>query len=852
MIVKGTAKYLTASILAVAAALPVSAQSGAAGGGAAPQASPTAADEGLADIVVTATRQATNLQSTPLAITAVTSDTLAQRSVVNTADLGAIVPNATFRPAQGAYGPSVTAFIRGIGQADGSLASEPGVAFYVDDVYYPLILGSQFDLLDLDHVEVLRGPQGTLFGRNALAGAVNLVSKAPDPREAGGYAEITYGQYQRLNLRAGFNLPLGEHAALRVSGVAKSMTGYQKRLDFRCQMVKNGTPQLAGNFPYADGNLIRTAGNDPDNCVVGHNGGENVRAVRAALLVEPAEGLKITLTGDYLRDNSSVTPDSLLSVNAAAAAANTNARIVAGTFTAPGGPTFAYDNRFVTGDPYTTYATYRDPVSGAANIPGTFYNGSATRGGIGYEPVNPVKQWGFSGKGVYAITPHIDATVILAYRNVLAGYTFDVDGSPLNLETTHNVTTHRQYTAEARLSGKSSFIEWTGGLFYYRAHELARLFVMSPWLNLQRVQHNTYEPESKSAFANVTIHPFTDRLGITLGGRYSNDKKPVHYDNRQDGVPSGDIVFSVTPKQERFDWKAGLSYQLTNSTLLYGSASTGFRLPSFNARPLQPSQVYQIPGDNLIAYEAGIKTDLFAHKLRVNATGFYTDYKDRASSISGQEYLLDQTTGKPQPGGSVTIPLPGGPAGSTTCRPLTSAEIAAGTPGFACVGRAFVTNVPGKIRGAELEIEAHPIPHLTINFSGGYSKFTAADLKAAARVNKRLLGIPDWNGSGGIQYEIEAPLLGGSVTPRIDWFYTGSIAFSANNVAYNQSPYSTFNGRLTYTNRQYDATLSLNVTNMFNKFYYYNYFVYTELGYSNVNAQPARPRMWSVTLAKKF
>ena len=92
--------------------------------------------------------------------------------------------------------------------------------------------------------------------------------------------------------------------------------------------------------------------------------------------------------------------------------------------------------------------------------------------------------------------------------------------------------------------------------------------------------------------------------------------------------------------------------------------------------------------------------------------------------------------------------------------------------------------------------------------------------ETGSRANKRLLGVPDWNGSGGIQYEIEAPMLGGSITPRIDWFYTGSIAFSANNVAYNQSPYSTFNGRLSYTNKEYDATLSLNVTNMFNKFYY--------------------------------
>jgi len=811
---------------------------------------PPNADEGgsqVADIVVTATRQATNLQDTPLAVTAVTSQALAQRSITNTADLGAIVPNATFRPAQGAFGPSVTAFIRGIGQGDGSLAAEPGVAFYVDDIYYPLILGSQFDLLDLDHVEVLRGPQGTLFGRNALAGAVNLVSKAPNFRDPSGYTELTYGDYNRLNIRAGFNLPLTSNLALRVSGVTKRMTGYQKRLDFRCQMFKNGTPQLAGSIPYSDGKLQQSGGVEPDNCVVGHNGGEDVKAARAQILWAPVPDLRITLTADYLKDESSVTADQIISTNPTVAAANVNLGAQARYFGV------AYDNRFVTGDPYSTYATYADLIPGGTAIPGsTFYNGSPTRGGYRFNPTNPVTQYGFAGKAVYNITPKINATLILAYRSVKAGYTFDVDGSPLTSEHTSNLTTHEQYTAEGRISGKSDFIDWTAGLFYYRAHQIARLFVNSPWLGLARNQRNYYEPESKSAYANVTIHPFTERLGINGGIRYSDDRKPVNYNNIQDGVPSGNIIFGVVPKSKRVDWKAGADYKLSDHTLLYASAATGFRLPSFNARPLQPSQVYQIPGDNIIAYEAGIKTDLFDRKLRINATGFYTDYKRRATSVSGQEYLLDTNTGQPQAGNSILIPLAAGPAGTTTCRARTAAEVAAGTPGFACVGRTFATNTPGKVRGGEVEIEVHPIEHLSLNLSGGYSNFSAPDLRSAGRVTDRVLGIPNWTASAGAQYDLDVQALDGSITPRVDWFYQGSIAYSAQSLAFKQSPFSTFNGRLTYYNRKNDATVSFSVTNMFNKFYYYNYFVYSELGYPNVNGNPSRPRMWSVTLGKRF
>ncbi len=215
-------------------------------------------DSELQEIVVTATRHETNLQETPLSITAVQAEDLAERSISNVADVGAIIPTPRSARRRAPMARASTAFIRGVGQGDTNLASEPGVAFYIDDVYYPLLFGSNFDLLDLDRVEVLRGPQGTLFGRNALAGAVNLVSKAPDTAAASGYAELTTGSFDRQQIRAGINLPLGDTVALRMSGVSKKRTGYQDRLDFRCEMIRQGTPALAGNFPFAEGNLINT------------------------------------------------------------------------------------------------------------------------------------------------------------------------------------------------------------------------------------------------------------------------------------------------------------------------------------------------------------------------------------------------------------------------------------------------------------------------------------------------------------------------------------------------------------------------------------------------------------------
>src|SRR5690606_37962362 len=141
----------------------------AAGSPALAQNAPAAEPEvGIADIVVTATRQSTNMQDTPIAITAVTAEALAERGLSDVSDLTAVAPNPEFRRTHGAFGPGVSASIRGIGAADTNIGNDPVVAYYVDDIYYPTLLGSNFDLLDIDHVEVLRGPQGTLFGRNSL------------------------------------------------------------------------------------------------------------------------------------------------------------------------------------------------------------------------------------------------------------------------------------------------------------------------------------------------------------------------------------------------------------------------------------------------------------------------------------------------------------------------------------------------------------------------------------------------------------------------------------------------------------------------------------------------------------
>jgi len=809
-----------------------------------------AQDQGrIQDIVVTATRRATNLQDTPIAITAVTADELETRGVKSVADLSAVVPNAQFRRAQGAFGPGVTTYIRGIGTSDTSLGGEAAAAYYIDDVYYPILLGSNFDLLDIDHIEVLRGPQGTLFGRNSLAGAVNIVSKQPDPSGVSAYGEVTLGNYARRDIRAGFNLPLSSNAALMVSGVSKKRTGYQKMLDFTCEMNRRGTPELAGSFPMQDLQLSQTPNFTPDNCVVGHLGGEDVRAVRGSLLWEPTPDVKLTINADHIWDDSENPADATVDIDPTRA--NNNLQTQAAYWG------LAWDERFMTGNPYSTYASYWDRLAPGTVIPGnTFYNGLPGRGGSLMESAGQLRNWGVSGKLVWSLADNIDLTAIVGYRKMDEHHAFDNDGGPLVREHVASAIGEKYTTAELRLSGQSTLVDWVVGAFYFDAFGYFHATNYSVANATLKTLVTTYEPNSKAVFGNATVRPFGERLGIVLGARYSWDHKFVDYSNLTDTPPHpnpGDLLFQIRPEQKKFSWKAGLNYQVTDNALVYASAATGNSLPGYNPRPLQPSQVAQFDGNDDIAYEIGAKLDLLDRRVRLNLAAFYTDFNNRPTGIGGAEALIDTTTGLPAVGNQVLVPLEGGPPGSTRCRPeVQTPQEAAQGPGISCINRTYYVNQPAKVRGFEMEYTINPVDGLVINGALGYSKFTAPDIEA--RMVNRRQNNPFWTANAGIQYEIPAAFIGGSLTPRLDWTFQSSEVISGTSTKYNDlnGARSIFNARLTYDNDDRDFSIAVGATNLFNKLYYLNWFDYQSFGSPETEAQPGAPRQWYVTLSKKF
>jgi iron complex outermembrane receptor protein len=171
----------------------------------------------LEEIIVTSRYREERLQQTPIAISAITAEEMEMRAFTTAYEVGYTVPNASFRPAQAAYGNTMTAYIRGIGQYDFDQAFEPGVGIYVDDVYQPFMLGTQLDLIGVERVETLRGPQGTLFGRGSIGGVMRLISRKPQGDETG-FIDLTLGSFDRVDIRAGYDFSITENVFAQVSG----------------------------------------------------------------------------------------------------------------------------------------------------------------------------------------------------------------------------------------------------------------------------------------------------------------------------------------------------------------------------------------------------------------------------------------------------------------------------------------------------------------------------------------------------------------------------------------------------------------------------------------------------------
>ncbi|MCW1384745.1 TonB-dependent receptor [Novosphingobium sp. KCTC 2891] len=220
---------------------------------------------GLQEIVVTAQRRAENLQNVPIAITAANADTLAQARVDNVSNIQAITPSVTFRTAN-ISSSTANVIIRGLGTTGNSRAFEGSVGVFIDGVYRTRAAAALQNFLDIDNLQILRGPQGTLFGKNTTAGALLLASAKPSTDKTAFLFDATYGNYNSLLVKAAGNVPLTDTLAFRIAGLASTREGF-----------------------YTN----PTTGKDLN--------GDTTQAVKAQLLYEPSADLSVRLIGDYSR-----------------------------------------------------------------------------------------------------------------------------------------------------------------------------------------------------------------------------------------------------------------------------------------------------------------------------------------------------------------------------------------------------------------------------------------------------------------------------------------------------------------------------------------------------------------------
>ncbi|MBO9669020.1 MAG: TonB-dependent receptor [Sphingobium sp.] len=816
-------------------------------------------EEAAPDIVVTAQFRETKLQDTPIAITAVNAALLEQRGQTNIAAVAAQAPNVSLRPQPQNGGSGLIAFIRGVGQVDFNYALDPGVGVYIDDVYIPTLSSSLLELIDLDRVEILRGPQGTLAGKNAIGGAIKLFSAKPKG-DGSGQLRVGYGSYNEVTARGMMDFSITDKLAVRVSGMARGRDGYVAMLDY-------GQTHPNSNVPITNS---RGSGNS-DYATMG---GQNIAAGRVALRWTPDEKLEINISGDYTRERSEAIPTVLIAAgaicsapactnfNPASTGASSSTSKVNGVTTSipwlvgkngqpvnmncmfvpagkygcdTGGNLLGWDPRFV------SYSNFMDGMRASDTAPAKPYFAL---------PITNFNGWGVHGNLTYSITDDVQFVYIGSYRAYNSKFGQDQDATPIPVAQLDNQLDHHAFTSEIRLNFKSGdFLEGTVGGFYLdqKGTYTARvdLNYVNPTIDFLHGPDTT-PSTTKALFGTVTLHP-TEAFSITGGVRFTKDKKDYTYFRRNPdgtipnstgcppGPPSANApncllagIYNITGSfaGDRWDWRIVGDYRFSDAFLAYASVSTGFKGGGVNPRPFVADQRLPFNPETLTTYEIGFKSDLFDRKVRLNGAAFFNKYNDiiLAKAICTESVLQ-----------------------SPCLRPAN-------------IGKADV-------KGFELESTIRLVPGLTVNGSVSYLDFkytspaingflvsgttsSGAPVQGAVPANGITPYTPKWTWSLGTQYDQVTDL--GTFSIRVDGSYQGKLYTNAENTNWGTiKGHFLADGQISWRDKKDDWKIGLEVKNIFNKYYFQTVSdVTTSLGL--VTGVPALPRTWSLNVTRNF
>jgi iron complex outermembrane receptor protein len=665
---------LAAALIAPAAASAQQAPAQAASGQAGADKSDTG---GIPDIVVTAQRRAENVQDVPIAITAFTAAALQERAVGDIAAISNVAPNTTLDGGTPFSGSSsvLSAYIRGIGANDFAFNIDPGVGIYLDGVYLARSVGANQDLLDVDRIEVLKGPQGTLFGRNTIGGAISIVTR--DPADHFGFkGDLTTGSYRRLQARGVIDIPITNSLTSSLSFGITNRQGYQVRVPF-----VSSTPYVVDGFTS-----FKAAGYGSGG---GRNGGDNAFNLRGKLKWNDGGRFRATVSADYTNIDQDATANSVLATTEfipgpfAGVAANNIPGTALDVATGSSGFLFAGLYNFCIGattaqiaarnaanlcGPRTGVNGYNTlPALASVNVDGDPGNNRlpydsrfvSTNPDVSYATGNNfsiLHQGGAAATLEYDLTNTLTVKSITAYRELHWRVGMDLDNSPLDILQTSFSMNQKQFSQELQLIGTAADkkLNYVLGAYYFSESGDLHDYVTFPAGLLQVDGPNNLATKNYAFFGQIDWRPI-DLIGITIGGRYTHENKDFEgFQSDLNGfnyklfncVPPGSVCAAAigfpNPSQPfryyptgvnhknftNFSPKVGIQLHPSQRIMVYGSWSRGYKTGGWTTRLSNPLPTAPDFGpEKAETFEVGVKSELLDRMLQLNIAAFTTRYQ---------------------------------------------------------------------------------------------------------------------------------------------------------------------------------------------------------------------------------
>lgn len=752
------------------------------------------------EIVVTARRREESLQDTPVAISPFSAETLEAHQVEGTQDLERITPSLQLKPAGQLSGNTAASvvFIRGVGQLDPTGAVDPGVGIYIDEVYVGRAVGGLIDFGDVASVEILRGPQGTLFGRNTIGGAILVRTRAPEFGSFSSKVNLRVGDDNLYDGFAAVNLPLGNTAAARLSAGFRQRDGYVTR-------------------PF-DGRDL---------------GDDDSFSVNGSLNWTPSSKSLVFLRADYTKRDGNGAPFVFAGINESAAVPAI-VSVAAGCpgatipFVPPGDPRFGPPRVPLIDDPRCA-------------------NDFQALGGLasgGTAPVSSTSEvWGVAGTATLQLTDRVSLNSITAYRSTDSRGVRDADNTPFEMLTTDLTTDSRQVSQELQLQLGFEKVSAILGGYYFNEATDERLTAFLPFpptppiiASLLRggpgardLQISDLETDSIAAFGQLSLKP-TSRLELAGGLRYTRDRKTFQgtvlnlFPSTQPdpdplptlAIPEGGPLFIFNrPFEDTFSALTGSTsaqYRWNDSLSTYASYARSFKSGGFNTRYNAPPPGFvPVPFDEetVDSYELGAKLGA-GRDFRFNVAVFRADYQDI-------QMIFRQGV----------VPLLFN-AGEATIEGVEAEFFYRSALGLILEGG--LSTLDDRIKSIT------PIPGAVATIAPG----------------DELPLTPSLQGNLGLSVPID--LTDRFVlTPRVDGSYTSSVIFitPGSNPLIEQDEYAVGNASLTLTDTKKDWRLTAGVLNLFDERYLVqgNASLAT-LGYAE--AIYARPRNWFLQLSFDF